>query len=486
MKTVGILMFVFWLAFTGCGRYSPYMEYEENDIAYIGETADEQQELNEYEQQYTQEPNESEPYMPYHIEQLTLDHILNDLDYMVYVLQNNFALLEVAYTARGVDYRVLASNAREYIYLMEEPCADMFLAILRKTFWPLMGIGHFNIFTPTIFNSLMYSWYWGYDSVLAQMNIELINSPMAEIFYVPRMYDQTAFNDALDILIQDMFANEEFIFNHARGYWARGWQGEVHTPDENFVTKVIEEGRIAYIFFQSMMELFTNWHDIFDFYREIQGFEHLIIDIRGNHGGNIAMFVEAIIRPNITQTIEYPLAFHFFMDGPYVRRFGENLFYPTISSGFLTNLEPYRPALEILDEFGLPDAYLPHFDRMSYGAPTRIVAQYIMPHPGHIAPIDGTIWLLTDGRLGSAAEHAAWISKETGFATLVGDIGGGVMGGPRTLAFMPNTGIIFYFDIFYITNESGRPLEAGTIPHYFNLPGMDALGTVLALIAERN
>jgi len=52
------------------------------------------------------------------------------------------------------------------------------------------------------------------------------------------------------------------------------------------------------------------------------------------------------------------------------------------------------------------------------------------------------------------------------------------------LAFMPNTGIIFYFDIFYVTDSRGRPLEAGTIPHFFNRPGMDALETVLALIAE--
>jgi len=44
--------------------------------------------------------------------------------------------------------------------------------------------------------------------------------------------------------------------------------------------------------------------------------------------------------------------------------------------------------------------------------------------------------------------------------------------------------IIFCFDIFYVTDSLGRPLEAGNVPHYFNRPGIDALEAVLALIKE--
>jgi len=39
--------------------------------------------------------------------------------------------------------------------------------------------------------------------------------------------------------------------------------------------------------------------------------------------------------------------------------------------------------------------------------------------------------------------------------------------------------------MFYVTDTHGRPLEAGTIPHYFNRNGMDALEAVLAIINER-
>jgi len=36
----------------------------------------------------------------------------------------------------------------------------------------------------------------------------------------------------------------------------------------------------------------------------------------------------------------------------------------------------------------------------------------------------------------------------------------------------------------HVTDIHGRPLEAGTIPHYFSRDGMCAMETVLAMIAE--
>ena len=84
----------------------------------------------------------------------------------------------------------------------------------------------------------------------------------------------------------------------------------------------------------------------------------------------------------------------------------------------------------------------------------------------------------------SGAQIASWVIKESGIATLVGDITGGTWGGKRTGAALPYSGIFFLMDTMYITDSHGRVLEAGTIPHYFNRDGMDALETVLAMISE--
>jgi len=239
-----------------------------------------------------------------------------------------------------------------------------------------------------------------------------------------------------------------------------------------------------------MADLWQNQSQITNFFTQITEYEHLIIDLRGNGGGSIDAFLEVILRPNLREAIENPNGFLFFMNGPYVRRFGARLFEPTGYNGFMTIFGQYRPAEEILATYDLPEINYTDVERFHYGAPTGRHRGYLITPTGgthnRASAFEGTIWLLTDHFNGSAAQQAAWYAKETGHITLVGDITGGCFGGPRTLAFMPNTGIIFYFDIFYITDSRGRPLEAGTIPHHFNRPGLDALETVLELIEEGN
>ena len=43
---------------------------------------------------------------------LTAEHFLYDIEYMLYVLENNFALFDVAYWARGADITAITGNRR--------------------------------------------------------------------------------------------------------------------------------------------------------------------------------------------------------------------------------------------------------------------------------------------------------------------------------------------------------------------------------------
>jgi len=409
---------------------------------------------------------------------LTIEHFLEDLDYMVYVLENNFALLDVAYWAHGVDYRELAANAREAVLAMEEPSETMFLAIMRWHFFPLMGAGHFEIFTPTTLNQMWYLSSGDNASELAMMNFELMQSPLAE-----RFYGRSAAIVEYSTAIRQIAELKEPLHNRYFGYITDniGWPDDLH-----LVTEIIEEGRIAYIYPAGNMSIvYAVQSGIFNFFRETRDFDHLIIDMRGVGGGNPEAFIEVFIRPNITEAVLAPQTFHFFQDGPHVRRFGENMFLP-LAGGNLTNLEPYRPANEVLEVYDLPEFNRADIERLDFGVLSGRSEPMIHPHPefDQDPAFTGKIWMLTDHRMVSASQLAAWYSMELDFATHVGDVTGGMLGGPRTLVFMPNTGIIFWFDIFYITDSSGRPLEAGTTPHYFNRPGLDALETVLAMIEE--
>jgi len=104
---------------------------------------------------------------------------------------------------------------------------------------------------------------------------------------------------------------------------------------------------------------------------------------------------------------------------------------------------------------------------------------------------NGKIWLLIGEGTASAAEATAAIIKQNNIATVVGEPTWGIMGTIHEpvvkWARLPNTGIMFRFDIAYYTDPYGRPWQGyGVQPNYFNRPGMDALQTVLAMIEESN
>jgi len=405
--------------------------------------------------------------------QHTTDDFLEDLDYMIYVLENNFALLEVANWAHGIDYRELEATARRLIIEMDEPCRDMFLAIMAYSFAPLNGTGHFRIIGHVMHsNFLLERTYGWYRSPKHLMNLDVFRE--SHFYEHGNLARIERANTALDGLFEA----------HGRP--------ETRFDEDGFsepvTMEIIEEGRIAYISSgRHSWELSQARLNIIHFYNQIADFEHLIIDLRGNTGGDIDVFLDILIAPHLTEPVPAPQAFYFFLDGPYVRRFGDLLFHPTISSGQLTITEPYRPAHEILEQFDLPEINRADIDRLHYGAPANRYDPFIRPRLAFFngePAFEGKIWVLTDHSMTSAANLTAWHMKEIGLGTLVGETTGGAFGGPRTAVQMPNTGVIFYFDVFYVTDERGRPLEAGIIPHYFNRPGLDALETALALIAE--
>lgn len=412
---------------------------------------------------------------------LTIEHFLEDLDYLVYVLENNFALLDVAYWAHGIDYRELAEKARRLIAAMEEPDEDVFLAIMSYSFLPLRYTGHFRIHSIPTYRELIAGSPFAITPYhIDPVNFELLRSPLALRFYGSVSRERQDRADTTFTTLIETYGVSNRFFN---------------SPDspplpvpESVTTEIIIEDRIAYISSGSTTEeLSQAQSQIFDFYSQITDYEHLILDLRGNRGGLLDVFLDVLIRPHLEIAIESPQAYLFFLDGPYIRRFGDPADFLTMrpSGNVIAITEPYRLADKVLEAYNLPEFNHTDIERLHYGAPADR-GRPIEPHLtfNREYAFNGKVWLLTNHIMGSASQLAARTVKETGFATLVGDVTGGNFGGSRTMALMPNTGIAFQFDMFYITDSRGRPLEAGTIPHHFNRPGMDALETVLALIAE--
>lgn len=97
----------------------------------------------------------------------------------------------------------------------------------------------------------------------------------------------------------------------------------------------------------------------------------------------------------------------------------------------------------------------------------------------------GKIWLLVSENNYSSSEYAAMFSKQTGFATLVGNTtsGDGIGTDPAYL-ILPNSGLVVQYSPMYgVTSDGTGSEEFGTRPDILSPEGETPLETCLRAIA---
>jgi len=416
---------------------------------------------------------------------------LYDLDFMMNALEADFALFDAAYWIRGVDIHELADNARADILATREIDEYIFGDILAYNFARLFGFAHFGILTPRNIanpNPCMIR-NFGDPDELAQAAMDF-GLDEHDSFMIALMFSEGI--NALDELPEMHEFLSELIGLELADEFVRAimdadfygflhfWVDAVELAPDRTTMEIIQPGRIAYIAVLSPIHAISYYEaEIMEFFGEVEDFEHLIIDLRGNSGGFPEPFFQLLISPIISRPIVAE-GFAFMRDGSQpVRR------HAMISQGMSAG--PVQPLAQILAENELPELNMRDMERLEYGFRIRMELRPNMragANYGREPAFNGKIWLLTDGQTSSAAQIASWAVKETGFATIVGDVTHGNYGGVRSFTRLPNSDIWVEFDLYYVTDSQGRPLEAGTIPHYFNRPGMDAMESVLAIIAE--
>jgi len=408
-----------------------------------------------------------------------------DLDYLATLLEDNLALWSVIYRDRGVDIHALTESARDEILRADNMDNSAFISILARHFEPLDRTAHFYFrfippFVPEDFD-------YDIEELAQYFNVDLENEN-AYMFlrmvagskdWITGLYYMARLEMGLETAARFLSSIQNADFYEFLAVSEIEEQNLRH----QIVTEILESDRIAYIALPRL-----SWYvhrqdeQIFDFYEKIQGFEHLIVDIRGNKGGHAYIFKSFIIEPNITE----PLAAYRFAFGlPTTPISQERLAFTRYQFQRFTGPHAAVPAPQILETYHLPDINLEDVAKMedafkfeSYASPN------LLSRFNYQTAFDGKIWLLIDDGVGSAAELSTRFAQETGFATLVGDVSGGNFGGPLRTWHLRNSGILVNFDTLYVTDSLGRPFEAGTIPCHPNREGKDALQTTLALIDE--
>ena len=242
----------------------------------------------------------------------------------------------------------------------------------------------------------------------------------------------------------------------------------------NVTTEIIEEGRIGHVHIESFMNNRAFDSEVlFPFYEEVQDFEHLIIDLRGNSGGTLA-YVNYIIPMLIDELLEATY-YEFLMAGDLITQELEDGAAVTDEDEFADVI----PASDFVKDEELPYFISADLDVLEYVVTWPLIYE---PRDDNI-PFEGEIWLLVDGESASLSELLAMISIDSGFATVVGEPTAGITPTLHVYISLPNTGIVYRMDVGYIIDAQGRSIEEhGVIPDIVIDPGEDALDTVLELI----
>ena len=254
-------------------------------------------------------------------------------------------------------------------------------------------------------------------------------------------------------------------------------EGQGSFEEGNITTEILVPDEVAYLAIASFMNNIEMDRDaLFAFYEEIQDFDHLIIDLRGNFGGYFVNFTGNVMGALIDEPIA--ISYHeFFRDTPDV----------------WTGVDMYINAYYLSSDFeGTPEPVSAFFERHSmpyFNEHDLDYVDYVLYWDYYVQPIedgfpfDGKIWLLVDEMSASASELAAIFSASSGFATVVGRPTMGIMGAITITPILPNTGIIFRIDVGYLTDPYGRSLEEFGVSLDYEVPAnTDILDYTLDLI----
>jgi len=416
------------------------------------------------------------------------EDMIEDFEYLMTVLEENWPFFNLSLSANGVDVNELAANVRTMLHdpqtIIDSPFD--FFDIMQVYFYdPIGQLGHL-------------SQYPGHEHFFASLEgVRRDISHGAVSTFTRHMNEVLSRQEAILFYTQ--------LREAGRGRPVREW------PETAYEFSIIEPGRVAHISVNTMIPILTDgwlnrpyppmWHYErlnYNFVEEIADFGHLIFDFRGNLGGSPLQFLEFIIPQYIHETLVAE-GHAFYLGGSYTALAREIFDVRTAFPAYRQSLvESYGPEYE---ETNLSPEDVPFLDTsipFEHSARLRLIAWSMsdiyeygrgMGGDRPEALFDGKIWILTDGQTASAAEYAVFLLGQDENITIVGEPTMGLFGTQllplRIYLTLPNTGIVVRFDVAYFTDMEGRPLQGyGLEPQYRPRPGMDALETVLTMIEE--
>ncbi len=376
--------------------------------------------------------------------QLTEEEKLEDFQYMYTILKENYPYFEVNKRLNGIDW---LSQKDEYIDRIKATTNDDTYFNELNSILSELKNGH---------TAMLDKWFYSYakevyerDKKFNKAWVKQLNNPKAINRYSKMPESKDRFEGSENNIMADNIKAHTFK-NDKIGYLA------IHS----FNTFNIKEDMKA----------------IKPFLESIKDYKGLIIDIRGNGGGDTRYWRNNIVPMLINNKVEC-IDYSAFRGGDFTEAFlesrrgvgyGGSGSISDITGGKLKNIPP-----ELSKNFKYYDEF-------------RTIL-----NPKNSIGFNGKIYLLTDGGVFSAAEAFSVFAKSTGFATLVGETtSGDGIGSDPAVCTLPNSGYVFRFTKeMGLTSDGTCNFEHKTVPDIkvsakigVNFNEDEAIQTVLKLL----
>ncbi len=394
---------------------------------------------------------------------LTQEEALYDFDYMWTMLYANAPLLKVIDNwpgkySRGSIQRGIAS-VRRIVEGQDQWSLEEFTWLLNQSFGSLLGKGHFGVMDNGPFYGAFIDTFERYrhESQLEERLYQVASNPKSREAY---LYLQ----------------KKEW---EKKGLLAKGENGE--TPkyekdtlylDENYTTEDLSSSiyvtmkgdipvlTIHTVLIQKAEEAAQMVRQLFE---QNSLAQDLIVDIRGNSGGNSAIFIKGIVQPLLED------------GGSYYGTYG-------MKESLLTRF--YR-----IDESTLTQQ---EKDTLAYNR--KFAANHLFTQQSEMVidsadtdfSFTGNLWVLVDHQVASAGEDFVNIVKKLKLGTVVGETTAGAGNGGQPVVFpLTNSGLLVMYEDIIGFNENGTATSlTGIEPDVVNDKETDALATCLRLIEE--
>lgn len=347
---------------------------------------------------------------------------MQDFEYLYDVLEENYPFFKVNERLYGIDW---LGNKRKYKRLIRNTKSDAEFLVAMERILGDLNDNHVSILDGEDFRRFYKSYYLS----------------LAET------------GNFRDFFWHDTFSSPYVMYR----YQFDGNINDVKLYKEPVLeTNVLIEDKLAYMRIKKMASFDTAKEDykkIKEFLKEIEDYPKLIIDIRGNDGGENDYWIDMVkLLADKPLSVEY---------------------YSFFKSGHRYKHDPYRveglTTIKQLDEKVL--AQFPEEVKRDFN--------YYKTYSIQIEPADidhnlddkidfrGKIYLLVDRNVYGAAENFAAFAKDTGFATLVGEpTGGGKVFESIPIVFLPNSKFAIRYSRELGLNKDGTiNMETKTIPH---------------------